>query len=85
MAAQIRMGEDVMEKETKRVVQKMLEILQEQQESIQELQRKARPSVHNIDDGLARRIERIAHEVGERASYEIDWVRLCDRHYAARN
>jgi signal transduction histidine kinase len=74
-----------MEKETKRVFQKMLEILQEQQDSIRELQRKAKPSAQNIDDGLARRIERIALEVGERASYEIDWPRLCDRHYAARN
>jgi hypothetical protein len=74
-----------MEKETKRTFQKMIEIIQEQQRAIQTLQHNAIPSSRTFKDGLADRIERIAEEIGERESFEVDWRRLCDRHYAARS
>lgn len=74
-----------MEKETKRTLQKMLEIMREQQNAIRNLQLSATPSTRSFEDGIADRIERITNEVSERASFEIDWARLCDRHYAARS
>jgi signal transduction histidine kinase len=72
-----------MEKETKRTLQRMLEIIQEQQAAIRRLQ--GRASDHGFEDGIADRIERISREVGERNSYTFDWARLCDRHYATRD
>lgn len=74
-----------MEKETKRTLQTMLEIMREQQNTIRNLQRSATPSSRAFEDGIADRIDRVAHEVGERPSFEIDWARLCDRHYASRS
>jgi len=74
-----------MEKETKRTLQKMIEIIQEQQNAIQTLQQNAKPSSRRYKNGLADRIERIAEEVSERESFEIDWRRLCDRQYAIRS
>jgi hypothetical protein len=74
-----------MDKETKRTFQKMLEIIQEQQTAIRYLQQNATPSSRKFSDGLADRIDRIAKEVSERQAFEIDWARLCDRHYAVRS
>jgi len=74
-----------MEKETKRTLQRMLEIMQEQQNAIAHLQRNANPANRKFSDGLADRIERIAEDVSKRESFEMDWARLCDRHYAARS
>ena len=74
-----------MDKETKRTFQKMLEIIQEQQTAIRYLQQNATPSSRKFSDGLADRIDRIAKEVSEHQAFEIDWARLCDRHYAARS
>jgi hypothetical protein len=74
-----------MEKETKRIFQKMLEIIQEQQEAIRNLQIKTTPSARRSEDGIGDRISRIADEVSERESFAIDWRRLCDRHYATKS
>jgi hypothetical protein len=74
-----------MEKETKRTFQRLLEIIQEQQEAIRQLQRKATPSTRSFRDELADRIERISDQVSERRSFTFDWNRLCDRHYATRD
>jgi signal transduction histidine kinase len=74
-----------MEKETKRGLQNVLEILREQQETIRQLERKTMRSMHDSNDGLSTRIERIAQEINERDAFEIDWGRLCDRHYAKRS
>ena len=74
-----------MEKETKRALQNLLEIVREQQNAIRALQHKALPPTRDFIDGMAERIERIADEVGKSESFEIDWARLCDRHYAARS
>lgn len=74
-----------MEKETKRTLQKLLEIMQEQQDAIHALQRKTSSASRKSVDGLADRLERIATEVSGRPSFEIDWGRLCDRHYAVRS
>lgn len=74
-----------MEKETKRIFQKMLEIIQEQQTAIRSLQNKAVPSTRRFEDGIADRIGRITDEVSKRESFTMDWARLCDRHYATRN
>lgn len=73
-----------MEKETKRALQNILEILREQQEAIANLRDRARRS-DALEDGVAKRIKRITGEVSDRQSYEIDWSRLCDRHYAKRS
>lgn len=73
-----------MEKEAKRTLQKIIEIVQEQQQTIHALQRKVSPANSKSADALADRIERIASEVNGRQSFEFDWARLCDRHYAAR-
>jgi len=73
-----------MEKETKRALQNILQILTEQQRAIAALREKL-PSTHaRSDDGIADRVERVAEEVSKRQSFEIDWGRLCDRHYAKR-
>lgn len=73
-----------MEKETKRALQNILEILREQQEAIANLRDRARrPDA--LDDGVAKRIQRITGGISEQQSYEIDWVRLCDRHYAKKS
>jgi hypothetical protein len=72
-----------MEKETKRALQNILEILREQQETISTLRDNTRRS-HSSKDGVADRIRRVSDEVSERQSYEFDWLRLCDRHYAKR-
>lgn len=74
-----------MEKETKRTFQKMLEIIQEQQEAIRVLEAKAMRSTRNLEDGIADRIRRITEEVSEREAFAVDWARLCDRHYATRS
>jgi signal transduction histidine kinase len=74
-----------MEKETKRTLQRMIEIMQEQHNEIRTLQRKTAPRGSKLDDGLADRIERIAQEVAEQQSFEFDWGRLCDRHYAMKS
>jgi hypothetical protein len=74
-----------MEKETKRALQNLLEIIREQQNTIRDLQHKAKPSTRGLPDGIAERIGRIAEELSEREAFEIDWARLCDRHYAARS
>ncbi len=73
-----------MEKETKRALQNVLEILQEQQEEIADLRDRASRS-DALEDGVAKRIRRITDEVSDRQSYEIDWLRLCDRHYAKKS
>lgn len=73
-----------MEKETKRALQNILEILREQEETISTLRGRATRS-RESDDGVAVRIARITGEVGERQSYEFDWLRLCDRHYARKS
>lgn len=72
-----------MEKETKRAFQRMLGIIQEQQEAIRQLQNSMKPSTRRSKDELADRIERISSEVSERQSFTMDWKRLCDRHYAS--
>lgn len=74
-----------MEKETKRGLQNILEILREQQETIRQLEQKTILSTGASNDGLSKRIERIAREISERDAFEIDWARLCDRHYAKRS
>lgn len=74
-----------MERETKRGLQNILEILREQQEMIRELERKTMRSTRTSNDSLSKRIERVAGEISERESFEIDWARLCDRHYAKRS
>jgi hypothetical protein len=74
-----------MENETKRTLQKILEVMQEQQDAIHALQLKASPGSRKSVDVLSDRLERIATEVSERQSFEIDWARLCDRHYAAKS
>jgi signal transduction histidine kinase len=74
-----------MEKETKRALQRMIEIIQEQQTEIRTLQRNASPTKRRPDDGLADRIERIAQEVAKLQSFDLDWRRLCDRHYADKS
>ncbi|HTC45836.1 MAG TPA: hypothetical protein VK722_00820 [Candidatus Aquilonibacter sp.] len=74
-----------MEKETKRALQNLLEIVREQQNAIRILQNNATQSSRKYGDDLVERIERIAKEVGERDSFEIDWRRLCDRHYAVKS
>ena len=73
-----------MEKETKRAFQNILEILKEQQELIHVLQQTATARRRSSDDGVENRIQRIAKQVGDRDAFEIDWARLCDRHYAKR-
>jgi sulfite reductase beta subunit-like hemoprotein len=72
-----------MEKETKRALQGMLEILREQQDTIHALQGRVSPPSQRAADGLADRIGRITTELSNRQAFEIDWARLCDRHYAA--
>jgi signal transduction histidine kinase len=74
-----------MEKETKRALQNLLQIVREQQDAIRDLHLRARSSTRESTDGVAQRIERIAEEVAERESFEMDWARLCDRHYAAKS
>ena len=74
-----------MDKETKRTFQRMIEIMQEQQAAIRYLQGNTTPSMRKSEDGLADRIEAIFGEVSRRESFTIDWVRLCDRHYASRD
>ncbi|HTS08302.1 MAG TPA: hypothetical protein VMP68_22210 [Candidatus Eisenbacteria bacterium] len=73
-----------MEKETKRALQNILQILGEQQEAIANLRDRARRAA-GVEDGVAKRIQRITGEVSDRQSYEIDWLRLCDRHYAKKS
>lgn len=73
-----------MEKETKRAIQNILQILGEQQEAIANLRDRAKRA-NALEDGVAKRIQRITGEVSERQSYEIDWLRLCDRHYAKKS
>jgi hypothetical protein len=74
-----------MDKETKRALQNMLEIIREQRIEIRTLQQGADPTTQRYSDRLAERIERVAKEISERESFEIDWRRLCDRHYAIRS
>lgn len=74
-----------MEKETKRALQNILEILREQQDIIYTLRQSAMASRRSLDDGIENRINRITNEISEQAAYEIDWARLCDRHYATRS
>lgn len=74
-----------MEKETKRAIQRMLEVMEEQQNAIRTLQRNSTASARAFEDGIADRIHGIAEDVTERESFEIDWARLCDRHYAKRS
>lgn len=73
-----------MEKETKRALQNILEILLEQQDAIADLREKARRP-YAREDGVAKRIQRITGEISGRQSYEFDWLRLCDRHYAKKS
>jgi signal transduction histidine kinase len=73
-----------MEKETKRAFQRLLEIIEEQQKAIRALQASAMPSTSSSEDGLAKRIERIAAEIRDRESFEIDWRRMCDLHIAVK-
>lgn len=70
-------------KKPKGGLQNILEILREQQEMIRQLGRT--PSTRDSSPGLSTRIERIAQEIGDRDAFEIDWARLCDRHYAKRS
>lgn len=74
-----------MEKETKRAIQNILQIMGEQQEAIRNLRKNVKSSRPDSDDGLSNRIQRIADQVSERESFEVDWARLCDRHYAKRS
>ena len=74
-----------MEKETKRGLQNIMEILREQQNVIQRLEHSITPSLRDSHDTLSVRIERIAQEITDRDAFEIDWARLCDRHYAKRS
>jgi signal transduction histidine kinase len=74
-----------MEKETKRGLQNIMEILREQQDVIRRLEHSIAPSLRDSHDGLSKRIERIAQEISDRDAFEIDWARLCDRHYAKRS
>ena len=74
-----------MEKETKRMLLRILDTIQEQQSAIRELQTHLTPSTRNSRDGIADRIERIAKEVRERGSFAVEWDALCDRGLATRN
>jgi len=49
------------------------------------LQHNARPSARRFEDGLGQRIGRITQQVANLQSFEFDWNRLCDRHYAAKS
>ena len=73
-----------MEKETKRALQNILEILREQEGTISTLRSRVTRS-RESENGLAVRIARVADEVSERQSYEFDWHRLCDRHYTKKS
>lgn len=74
-----------MEKETKRILQRILDTMQEQQSAIRALQTSITPSTRNFKDGISDRIERIAQEVRGRESFTVEWAALCDRGLAARN
>jgi signal transduction histidine kinase len=73
------------EKETKRMLLRILDTIQEQQSAIRELQTHLTPSTRNSRDGIADRIERIAKEVRERGGFAVEWDALCDRGLATRN
>jgi hypothetical protein len=73
------------EKETKRMLLRILDTMQEQQSAIRVLQTSITPSTHNFRDGIADRIERIAQEVRGRGSFAVEWDALCDRGLATRN
>lgn len=73
-----------MEKETKRALQRLIEVIQEQQKAIRVLQTNATPSTQEFRDGLADRLERMAADVRDRESFEIDWRRMCDLHIATK-
>jgi len=74
-----------MEKETKRALQNILEILGEQQQTISGLRELPKAPDPGFDDGMSNRIQRVAEEISSRQAFEIDWSRLCDRHYAKRS
>jgi hypothetical protein len=73
------------EKETKRILLRLLDTIQEQQSAIRELQTHITPSTRNSKDGIEDRIERIAKEVRGRGSFAVEWDALCDRGLATRN
>ena len=74
-----------MEKETKRMLLRILDTMKEQQSAIRELQTHITPSTRNSRDGIADRIERIDQEVKGRGSFALEWDALCDRGLATRN
>lgn len=74
-----------MEKETKRMLLRILDTLQEQQSAIRALQTSVTPSSRSFRDGIADRIERIAQEVRGRECFTIDWIALCDKGWATRD
>jgi signal transduction histidine kinase len=73
------------EKETKRMLQRILDTMQEQQSAIRTLQSSITPPTRSSRDGIADRIERIAQEVRGRESFTVEWAALCDRGLATRN
>ena len=74
-----------MEKETKRMLLRILDTIQEQQSAMRELQTHITPSTRNSRDGIADRIQRIAQEVRGRGSFAVEWDALCDRGLATRH
>jgi len=73
------------EKETKRMLLRILDTLQEQQSAIHSLRTKITPSTSNFLDGIADRINRMSQEVKGCGSFEVEWDALCDRGLATRN
>lgn len=75
-----------MEKETKRALQRLIEIVQEQQKAIRILQTNVTPSTSALHDhdGLTDRLVRIAADIRDRESFEIDWRRMYDLQIATK-
>ena len=67
----LQLGICVMEKETKRLLQLILEIIQEQQNAIWTLQQQNQPSARASRDAIADRVERRAQEVRDLKSFKL--------------
>jgi len=74
-----------MEKETKRALQRMIEIIQEQQTEIRHFAGNASPTKRRPDDGLADRIERIAQKSLSCNHLTLTGVDFANRHYADKS
>lgn len=72
------------EKETKRILQLILETMKEQQITIRSLQGSVAPAARNFQDGIADRIERIARDLARRDCFTLEWNALADKGWATK-